>query len=88
MQIRSIGSKLTIWYTSLLTVTFLLLGTVTYGLLAYSLSRDVDYALEGVAEVLVQNAHSSGNAFFRSDVDELFRQFFICVSPSPKISPV
>jgi len=76
MHIRSIGSKLTIWYTGILTLTFLLLGGITYGLLAYSLSRDMDYALNGVAEVMAKNGRVEGNALFPSDVDELFRRFF------------
>lgn len=76
MQIRSVGARLTLWYTSLLTLTFLLLGGTAYGLLAYSLSRDMDTALNGVAEVLAQRARVGGTEFFRSDVDELFRRFF------------
>jgi len=76
MRIRSIGSKLTVWYTSLLTLTFLLLGGISYGLLAYSLSRDMDSALNGVAEVMAQKTRLGGNAPFPSDVDELFRRFF------------
>ncbi len=76
MRIRSIGSKLTVWYTSLLTLTFLLLGGISYGLLAYSLARDVDYALNGVAGVMAEKARIEGNVFFPSEVDELFRRFF------------
>ena len=76
MRIRSIGSKLTVWYTSLLSLTFLLLGGISYGLLAYSLSRDMDSALNGVAEVMAQKTRLGGNAPFPSDVDELFRRFF------------
>lgn len=76
MRIRSIGSRLTIWYTSLLTLTFLLLGGIAYGLLAYSLSRDMDSALNGVAQVMAQKTRMGGNASFPSDVDELFRRFF------------
>jgi len=76
MRIRSIGARLTIWYTSLLTLTFLLLGGTAYGLLAYSLSRDMDTALNGVAEVLAQRARVEGSAVVPSDVDELFRRFF------------
>ncbi|MGD9037931.1 MAG: ATP-binding protein [Syntrophobacterales bacterium] len=76
MRIRSIGARLTIWYTSLLTLTFLFLGGTAYGLLAYSLSRDMDTALNGVAEVLVQRARVEGSAVVPSDIDELFRRFF------------
>jgi heavy metal sensor kinase len=76
MGIRSIGARLTIWYTSLLTLTFLLLAGSAYGLLAYSLSRDMDSALNGVAEVLAERARVEGSAVVPSDVDELFRRFF------------
>jgi two-component system OmpR family sensor kinase len=76
MRIRSIGARLTIWYTSLLTLTFLLLGAIAFGLLAYSLSRDMDTALSGVAEVLAERARVEGSAVVPSDVDELFRRFF------------
>jgi len=76
MRLRSIGTKLTLWYTSLLCLTFLVLGAITYGLLAYSLSRDVDYALNGVAKVLVEKARIEGPRFIPADVDELFRRFF------------
>jgi two-component system OmpR family sensor kinase len=76
MRIRSIGARLTIWYTSLLTLTFLFLGGTAYGLLAYSLSRDMDRALNDVADVLAQRARVEGSAVVPSDVDELFRRFF------------
>ena len=68
MPIRSIGARLTVWYTSILTVTLLVLGGVAYGLLAYSLSRDIDSALSGVAEVMVERARVEGSPFFSSEV--------------------
>ena len=76
MRIQSIGTRLTVWYTSLLTFTFLILGGAAFGLLAYSLSRDMDAALNGIAEVMVQRAREDGTTFFPSDVDALFRRFF------------
>lgn len=75
MHIQSIGTKLTVWYTSLLTVTFLLLGGIAYGLLTYSLSRDIDSALNGVADVLVQRTQVNSSPLIPSDVDALFRRF-------------
>ncbi len=75
MPIRSIGTKLTIWYTGLLTITFLLLGIVAYGLLMYSLSRDMDSALKSVGEVMAERARADSTALFPSNVDELFRRF-------------
>jgi len=76
MRIRSIGARLTLWYTSLLTLTFLLLGSAAYGLLAYSLARDMDSALSGVAKLVAERAQVRGETFFPSEIDELFRRFF------------
>ncbi len=64
MLIKSIGTRLTIWYAAILSVTLLVLGGTAYGLLAYSLARDVDAALAGVAKVSVEQARAQGNAFF------------------------
>lgn len=76
MRIRSIGARLTAWYTSLLTLIFLLLGGTAYGLLSYSLSRDMDAALNGVADAMVQRARKGDAAVFPSEIDDLFRRFF------------
>ena len=76
MRRPSIGVKLTFWYTALLTLTMLFLGAIAYALLSYSLSRDLDSALKGVADVLVERARIEGKAFFPSEVDDLFRRFF------------
>ncbi len=76
MRIRSIRTRLTLWYTSVLTVTFLLLGGTAYGLLVYSLSREVDAALKGVAQALAQEGPRGRTTFFPSDVDQVFRRFF------------
>ena len=75
MRIRSIGTKLTLWYTSLLTVTSLVLGGITYGLLVYNLSHDMDSALKGVGDVIAQRSRAEGTAFFSSDIDAIFRRF-------------
>ena len=56
MRPRSIRARLTLWYTSLLTVTILLLGASAYGLLGYSLARDIDRALQGVAAGAIRAA--------------------------------
>ncbi len=76
MRIRSIRARLTFWYSSLLTLTFLILGGVGYGLLSYNLSHDMDTALSGVAKVLADQGRRSGAASFPPDIDEAFRQFF------------
>ncbi len=76
MRIRSIRARLTLWYTSLLALTFLLLGGAAYGLLTYNLFHDVDTALSGVGRALAEQARSGGPAFLPPDVDEIFRRFF------------
>ena len=64
MRLRSIGTRLTFWYAGILSVTLLFLGGTAYGLLAYSLSHDLDAALEGVAKVSAEQARAEGSAFF------------------------
>jgi heavy metal sensor kinase len=76
MLLRSIRARLTLWYTGILTVTFLLLVGIGYGLLSYSLSHEVDAALRGVAQALSQRPHEAGNSFFPREIDEIFRRFF------------
>jgi len=76
MRPRSIRARLTLWYTSLLTVTVLLLGGVAYGLLAYGLVHDVDTALQGIAQVIATRPVTSGSALVPADIDALFRRFF------------
>jgi two-component system OmpR family sensor kinase len=76
MHIKSIRARLTFWYTSLLTVTFLLLAGVSYWLLAYTLSHDVDTSLNGVARVLVEQARKNATPFIPPDIDDVFRRFF------------
>jgi heavy metal sensor kinase len=74
--LRSIRARLTFWYTSLLTITLLLLGGVAYGFLAYSLSHEVDAALSGVAETLAERSHGGLAPVPSADIDEMFRRFF------------
>jgi heavy metal sensor kinase len=76
MVIRSIRARLTLWYALLFILTFLLLGGTGYGLLGYSLSRDTDIALQGVARVLAEKAGGTGAPFLPSEVDDIFRRFF------------
>lgn len=76
MRIRSIGARLTFWYSGILTLTFVLLGATAYALLAYSLSRDMDTALQGIGNAMVQRARADDRAVFPAEVDALFRRFF------------
>ncbi len=76
MRVRSIRLKLTFWYTSLLTLTCLLLGGLSYGLLSYSLNRDIDYALRGIADVLETTMQRRTETILPAEIDDMFRQFF------------
>ena len=78
MWVRSIRLKLTFWYTGLLTLTCLLLGTLSYGLLGYSLNRDIDYALRGIAKVLASasTVQRRNDTMLSAEIDNIFRQFF------------
>ncbi len=76
MAQSSIGARLTFWYTIILGVILMLVGIMAYGLLSYSLSQDVNVALQGVAQVIVHQVRSGGHSSQNPDVDELFRRFF------------
>ena len=76
MRIRSIRARLTLWYTSLLTATFILLGGVGYGLLGYTLSKETDAALRGVAQALAEREGGAVGGFVPPDIDDVFRRFF------------
>src|SRR5262247_3799537 len=76
MHPRSIRARLTLWYTGLLTVTILLLGVSAYSLLGYSLARDIDQALHGVAVALAEQPARSRLPTVAPDIDAIFRRFF------------
>jgi two-component system, OmpR family, sensor kinase len=76
LPVRSIRTRLTLWYTSLLTVTLLILGGTAYGLLSYSLSREMDTALNGVARALIERSPGRSASFPPSEIDQAFRRFF------------
>ena len=76
MPLRSIRARLTLWYTSLLTVTVLLLGGTAYELLGYSLARDLDRALQGVALALAEQPSRGSSPAIPADIEAIFRRFF------------
>ena len=75
-MIRSVRTRLTLWYTSLLTLTLLIVGGIAYGLLYYSLFHETDSALKSVAGALVEQARGNPSTFPQSEIDQLFRRFF------------
>lgn len=76
MYIKSIRTRLTIWYTCLLTVTLLIVGGAAYVLLSYSLSHEMDSALDSVARTLIERDQSRAVTFVPSEIDQAFRRFF------------
>jgi heavy metal sensor kinase len=83
MQIRSIRTRLTFWYTTLLAVTFLILGTTAYLLVHYTLHKEADSALRGVAIALAERNIAERRSGFPREVDEIFRQFFGSLPSGP-----
>jgi hypothetical protein len=75
--LRTIRARLTLWYTSLLTLSFLALGGTGYGLLAYTLSQESDAALRGCPN---PGRTDRGGGNFHPRTDEVFRRFL--ASPS------
>ena len=76
MYIKSIRTRLTIWYTCLLTVTLLIVGGAAFVLLSYSLSHEMDSALDSVARALMERDQSRAATFPPSEIDQAFRRFF------------
>jgi two-component system OmpR family sensor kinase len=76
VPLRTIRARLTFWYTSLLTLSFLVLGSTGYGLLTFTLSQESDAALRGVAQTLAERGGGSTGTFIPSEIDEVFRRFF------------
>ena len=76
MYIKSIRTRLTIWYTCLLTVTLLIVGGAAFVLLSYSLSHEMDSSLDSVARALIERDQSRASTFPPSEIDQAFRRFF------------
>lgn len=76
MRVRSIRTRLTLWYTSLLALTFLMLGGIAYLMVAYTLYEDTDSSLKSVAIALAEKHKTEFNGGLPPDVNEIFRHFF------------
>ena len=76
MRRRSVRIRLTLWYTSLLGVTFVILGVIAYVLVSYTLHKQTDSALRSVAAALAESHTVEARQYFPPEVDEIFRRFF------------
>jgi heavy metal sensor kinase len=83
MRHRSVRIRLTLWYTSLLGVTFVILGLIAYVLVSYTLHKQADSALRSVATALAESHAAETSRYFPPEVDEIFRRFF----GSPPLGP-
>ncbi len=75
MKIRSIRTRITLWYTSLLAITFLILGVAGFTVVAYTLYEETDSALKSVAVALAEKSKGE-TAGLPPEVGEVFRRFF------------
>jgi heavy metal sensor kinase len=76
MAIRSVRARLTLWYTGLLTITFIILGCISYALVAYTLYEETDSALRSVAEVLARQSKHPAGTPYPPEVEDIFRNLF------------
>jgi two-component system, OmpR family, sensor kinase len=83
MRRRSVRTRLTLWYTSLLAVIFLILGTIAYTLVSYTLHKETDSALRSVAVTLAEHRTDETHRLFPPDLEDIFRRFF----GSPPMGP-
>ena len=83
MPLRSIRTRLTLWYSGLLALTFVILGVAAYVLVGYTLDKETDSALRGVAETLAEKSLAESHNQVAPDVDEVFRRFFGTVPTAP-----
>ncbi len=78
MYIRSIRTRITIWYTCLLTVILLIVGGAAFELLSYSLTNEMDKVLDKVAKVLIQRDQSelaASNTDQVTEIDQAIHHF-------------
>ncbi len=83
MFIRSVRTRLTLWFCGLLALTFVILGVTAYLLVSYTLHKETDSALRSVAEALAERSVAEHRTHFPPDVEEVFRRFFGYRSHAP-----
>jgi heavy metal sensor kinase len=76
MAVRSVRARLTLWYTSLLTITFLILGCISYVLVAYTLYEETDSALKSIAETLARQSKRPMGTPYLPGAEDIFRNLF------------
>ena len=70
----SIRTRLTLWYSGLLLLGLVVIGALSYRVLAWSLARDVDASLLAVAQVIRDTGHARTGFLREPDPEGVFRQ--------------
>lgn len=70
----SIRTRLTLWYSGLLLLGLVVIGALSYQVLAWSLARDVDASLLAVAQVIRDTGHARTGFLREPDPEGVFRQ--------------
>jgi heavy metal sensor kinase len=90
----TLRGRLTLWYTSILTATLVLLGAISVVLLDRGLRNNIDDSLNSVARIIAESVRRP--AFFGSDIDEslhallgpeLAERFFQLLDPFGRLDP-
>lgn len=76
MKIRSIRTRITLWYTGFLAVTFFILGAIACVIVVYTIYEETDSALKSVAVALAEKSRSESRFFIPPEEGETFRRFF------------
>ena len=80
MRIRSIRTRITLWYTGFLAMTFLILGGIACVVVVYTIYEETDSALRSVAVALAEKSRSESRFSIPPEADEALRRFF---GPAP-----
>jgi heavy metal sensor kinase len=75
--LRSIRTRLTLWYTGVLLVILLVIGGFSYQVLAWSLYQDVDASLVTVGRVIRDTGYANSGAIAEAALRELLGPEFV-----------
>ncbi|HTK92015.1 MAG TPA: ATP-binding protein [Verrucomicrobiae bacterium] len=75
--LRSIRTRLTLWYTGVLLVILLVIGGFSYQVLAWSLYQDVDASLVTVGRVIRDTGYADSGAIAEAALRELLGPDFV-----------
>jgi len=80
VRIRSIRTRITLWYTGFLAMTFLILGGIACVVVVYTIYEETDSALKSVAVALAEKSRSESRFSIPPEAGDALRRFF---GPAP-----